>query len=96
MEDTVTQVIEQQSDRPKPVTVTVNNRPIVFQDHKATGQEIKETAIQQGVTIGLDFALFEVKGGGNLKPIADDETVILHEGEAFRAVAPDDNSQDAA
>jgi hypothetical protein len=76
----------------KDVTVTVNGRPVTFTDHKVTGLEIKTTAIRQGVSIQTDFALFEVKGGGHLKQVGDQETVTLNKNQAFRAVAPDDNS----
>lgn len=76
----------------KDVTVTVNGRPVTFTDHKATGLEIKTTAVRQGVPIQTDFVLFEVKGGQPLKQIGDQETVTLHKNQAFRAVAPDDNS----
>jgi len=37
--------------------------------------------------------LFEVKHDGSLKPIADKETVRLHDKLAFRATAPDDTSE---
>jgi Multiubiquitin len=76
----------------KDVTVTVNGRAVTFTDHKATGLEIKTTAVRQGVPIQTDFVLFEVKGGQPLKQVGDQETVTLHKNQAFRAVAPDDNS----
>ena len=75
----------------KTVIVLVNNREVTFQDNKAKGLEIKQTAIAQGVPIQADFALFEEKGT-NLKPVGDDETVTLHPNQRFRAVTPDDNS----
>ena len=77
---------------PKTITVMVNNHQVVFQDHKATGLEIKRTAIQQGVNIQEDFLLFQVKGGGKLDPVADDKTVTLNKNDEFRATAADDNS----
>ena len=76
----------------KTLTVSINNREVTFQDNKATGMEIKRTAITQGVPIQPDFTLFEEKGGGNLKPVGDSETVTLHPNQRFRAVTPDDNS----
>lgn len=79
-------------DKPHPVTVKVNTRPVSFPDHKATGLVIKQTAIAQGVPIQLDFVLFEVNPGGHLTTIPDDKTVTLRDNEEFRAVAPDDNS----
>jgi hypothetical protein len=84
--------VGEQPKAAKDVTVTVNGRPVTFTDHKATGLEIKTTAINQGVPIQTDFALFEVKGGGHLKQIGDHETATLNKNQAFRAVAPDDNS----
>lgn len=78
-------------DGTRTITVKVNNHPVIFQDHKTTGLEIKRAAIQQGVTIREDFSLFRVTGG-QLMPIADGETVTLHKDEEFRATAPDDNS----
>lgn len=79
---------------PKAVTVvvTVNNRSVTFQERHVTGAQIKETAIQQGVPIQIDFALFEEKGPKNLKQIGDAEKVSLHQDQRFKAVAPDDNS----
>jgi hypothetical protein len=81
-----------QSAHPVTITVTVNERPVVFHQRKADGAEIKASAIQQGVPIQQDFALFEVKGAGQLKPVGDSDEVTLHEHQKFRAVAPDDNS----
>jgi len=74
-----------------PVTVTVNNQPVNFADHKTNGAGIKATAIAQSVQIQQDFNLFEVHGS-NLKPVADNDNVTLHPNQEFRAVAPDDNS----
>jgi hypothetical protein len=75
------------------ITVSVNNREVTFSEHQATGTAIKETAIRQGVPIKQDFNLFEVKHDGSLRPIADNETVRLHDKLAFRATAPDDTSE---
>lgn len=80
------------SKKPKTITVNVNERPVTFSEHKATGLEIKQTAIKQGVAIQEDFVLFEVKGNSPLKQIGDCESIALHEGQKFRATAPDDNS----
>ena len=84
--------MESMSKKPKIITVTVNERPVTFSEHKATGLEIKQTAIKQAVAIQEDFVLFEVKGNSPLKQVGDCETVTLHEGQKFRATAPDDNS----
>jgi len=78
----------------KPVTITVlvNERSVTFTERHTTGAEIKATAISQGIHIQPDFALFEVKGPGKLKPVGDDEKVNLNPNAEFRAIAPDDNS----
>lgn len=78
--------------KPKNITVTINERPVTFTKHKATGLEIKQTAIQQGITIQEDFVLFEIRGNSPLKQIGDCETIVLHENQKFCATAPDDNS----
>jgi|GEM_PF-1460618 len=86
----------QASQHGKPVrtiTVTVNRHPVVFEEHKTTGAGIKTTAIAQSVPhIQQNFILSEVKGPGHLKPVGDADPVTLHEGQSFRATAPDDNS----
>ncbi|MDB9515017.1 multiubiquitin domain-containing protein [Kamptonema animale CS-326] len=83
---------EEQSRGAKPVTVTVNSRPVTFSEHKVTGLEIKQAAIKQGVSIQKDFVLFEVKDNDSLNQIGDCDTVTLHKEQVFRATAPDDNS----
>lgn len=86
----------QQPTEPHPphlITVTVNNKDVTFQEHKATGAQIKQKAIAQGVSIQADFSLFRVYGPGKMTLVRDDETLTLHEKEAFRAVAPDDSSR---
>jgi len=84
---------EPEADR-KPITVivSVNRRQVTFTERHATGAEIKATAIMQGVPIQQDFALFQVRGHGDLKPVGDDEKITLNEKDEFRAIAPDDNS----
>jgi hypothetical protein len=95
MEETVSEQQEMHAKDANAVTIRVNNRPVIFQDHETNGLEIKRTAIQQGLSIEEDFNLFRVKGGGNLDPIRDAEIVLLHKDEEFRATAPDDNSEAA-
>ena len=74
------------------IVVLLNEQKVVFHVRKATGAEIKSTAIAQGVSIKPDFSLFEVVGGNHLKPISDHDVVQLHDKQVFRATAPDDNS----
>lgn len=83
---------EEEHRHKQTVTVLVNRREVLFQIHQVTGLEIKQTAIEQGVSIQLDFVLFKVKGNGSLKQIGDDEIVALTKQSEFRAIAPDDNS----
>lgn len=82
---------EHAEKKEKTITIFVNGNPVAFTEHKATGLQIKEAAINQGVSIQLDFNLFELKGG-KLHPVSDDQTVELHKEQEFRAVTPDDNS----
>lgn len=75
----------------KPVSIVVNEKPVSLPDHKATGKQIKQAAIEQGVAIKIEFNLFRLTGHAQ-HPVGDTETVTLHDGERFRAVAADDNS----
>lgn len=76
----------------KTITVTVNGKPVVFHDEHATGLQIKEAAIAQGVNIKADFKLFLNREGHKPEAIADDQKIELKKGEKFRAVSPDDKS----
>ena len=78
-------------EKPRPITVYVNEQPVVFKEHVVTGEQIIVTAVDQGVKIEKDFNLFEKSHGVN-KPVSPDEHVKLCEGQKFKAVAPDDNS----
>ncbi|OKH30522.1 hypothetical protein NIES2101_42280 [Calothrix sp. HK-06] len=92
MQIDVTKETESLSKKPKVITITVNERSVTFSKHKVTGLEIKQAAIKQCVAIQQDFVLFEVKCDSQLEQIGDCETITLHEGQRFRATAPDDNS----
>ena len=76
----------------KTITVQVNEKPVAFDQNRATGLAIKTAAINQGVIIEEDFNLFEVKPDETLKLIGNDDEVTLNKNKKFRAVAPDDNS----
>lgn len=84
-----------QATKTHTIEIELNNRPVSFPDERgrdeATGAEIKAAAIVQGVAIQPTFPLFRVQGS-KLEPVADDQSVHLHQGAKFRAVAPDDNS----
>ncbi len=74
------------------VDIVVNNRPVQVAGPKATGLEIKEAAIAQGVQIDASFQLSEKVGEHKTKVIDNADTVTLHEGAVFVAIADDDNS----
>ncbi|KAA9105521.1 multiubiquitin domain-containing protein [Microbacterium rhizomatis] len=73
------------------VSVTVNRKPVDLPDKHVTGRVIKESAIAQGVAIGLDFQLSEKKGA-KFHPVADTDTITVQNGDEFRAVTGEDNS----
>jgi hypothetical protein len=74
------------------VEIHVNNRPVRIQGPTATGLEIKTAAIAQGVQIELTFQLSEKLGDHKTRIVGDSDTVKVHEGTVFVAVADDDNS----
>jgi NAD(P)H-flavin reductase len=74
------------------VTIHVNNKPVTIRGPKATGAQIKNAAIAQGVAIQANFQLLEELGGGRTRVIADGEEVHVSDKTRFVAIAPDDNS----
>ena len=78
--------------RGKIVTIEVNDRKVEMGAGPATGLEIKEAAIKQGVNIQLSFVLQVQLPNGSNKVIGDDDKIPLTEHLAFTAIAPDDNS----
>lgn len=84
-----------QVTKTRTIEIELNNRPVAFPDERgrdeATGAQIKAAAIAQGVAIQPNFPLFLVQGN-KLEPVGDNESVHIHRGLKFRAVAPDDNS----
>lgn len=77
--------------RKRSVTIKVNRNDVKMPRRRATGLEIKQTAINQGVKIQLDFLLYHIVDGEQVR-IPDDKKLTLHECDEFRCVAPDDNS----
>lgn len=73
------------------VTIKVNHKDVKMLRRRATGLEIKQAAINQGVNVKLDFLLYRIVDGRQV-PVRDDERMALHECEEFRCLAPDDNS----
>jgi hypothetical protein len=77
--------------RPRTIRVTLNQQSVDLPGREITGLEVKEAAVEQGVDIKLDFQL-SVKHGDRYEVVGDTDTITVHEGEEFLAVAPDDNS----
>ena len=73
------------------VEITVNKKEVRMEGQRATGLQIKEAAIAQGVQIELDFQLALVHGHER-RIIGDTDGVELHEDQKFVATASDDNS----
>ncbi len=84
-----------EATKTRTIEIDLNNKAVSFPNERgrdeATGAEIKAAAIAQGVAIQPNFPLFQVQGS-KLEPVGDDESVHIHRGLKFRAVAPDDNS----
>ena len=78
--------------RVKTITIEVNDHKVEMSASPATGVEIKQAAIKQGVSIELNFVLQMQLPNGSSKVIGDDDKVQLTEHLTFTAIAPDDNS----
>jgi hypothetical protein len=76
----------------KPISIFVNEKPVVLEDKKQTGLSIKQAAIAQKVPIQLDFVLSIERGGGKTELIGDDQKITVHDGDRFLAIPNDDNS----
>lgn len=77
---------------PHPVDITVNGHPVHMPGPEASGLEIKEAAIAQGVAIKLDFVLMQETAPGKRRIIQDQQHVGYTEHSRFFAIPPDDNS----
>lgn len=76
----------------KHVEIKVNNQPVQMATAPATGAQIIDAAIAQGVKIQVDFVLSLEIGHDKYRIIGKDETVELHSGDKFIANTPDDNA----
>ena len=79
------------ADRKK-VEIKVNGNKVEMLEGPASGLEIKQEAIRQGVSIKENFVLQQEMPNGTGKVIGDDDKVVIHEDLAFTAIEPDDNS----
>lgn len=71
--------------------VEVNGTPIQL-TVPTNGKGVKETAIEAGVNIEMDFVLYLELEDGQAEQIDDVEVVFPDEGDSFVAVTGDDNS----
>jgi hypothetical protein len=83
-----------QESHEMPVTVHVNTKPVRLDSHRATGLQIKQAAINQGVTIQLDFVLLELLGHNRTKEVRDNETITVTDKSEFDAIPNDDHSRE--
>lgn len=74
------------------VDITVNDKPVVLEGSKQTGESIKKAAIEQGVRIQADFVLSIERGGGKTEIIGDNDVIHVQTGDRFVVIADDDNS----
>ena len=77
---------------PKKVEIEVNGKKVEMLEGPASGLEIKEEAIRQGVGIKENFVLQQEMPNGTGKVIGDDDKVVIREHLSFTAIEPDDNS----
>ena len=72
--------------------ISVNRKPVEVGEPLITGLEIKETSIEQGVAIDLDFQLAKLDADGKHRIVGDSDKVDVREYKTFFATAGDDNS----
>ena len=78
----------------KPFEISVNKKPVSLTEPIVTGLEIKQAAIDQGVSIDLTFRLIRVEPDGKRPPVNNSDKVDVREFKTFIATATDDNSQE--
>jgi len=77
---------------PKIVEAVFNKKPILLPKGRISGLEIKHEAISQGIAIQPAYVLFLIKNRNHRTVIGDTDSVEIHKGIEFAAVADDDNS----
>ena len=75
----------------KPVEVMVNDTKVKIHS-PASGEEIKQAAIEAGVRIKTDYILMRERANEPAEQIADDQKIDLKDGDVFTANDGDDNS----
>lgn len=81
-----------QGKGPKPIEIEVNGNSVKVEEKLLTGAEIKQAAIDQGVNIQANFALYVDLANGSSEPVKNDQEIRVHPHMSFTAIAPDDNS----
>ena|SRR5947209_1551595 len=80
-------------DKPKGVTVKVNEHAVTLASHRVTGLEIKQAAIAQSVEIEEDFLLtLEAHDGQPARTVDNGETITVTKHSVFTANDVDDDS----
>lgn len=80
------------ADALKVVEIEVNDHKIKMHEGPASGLEIKQAAVDQGVSIQTSFVLQLHLPNGSSKVIGDTDKIQLSDHLAFTAIAADDNS----
>ena len=73
----------ERSDAPKKVIIEVNGKKVEMLEGPASGLEIKEEAIKQGVGIGVNFVLQQELPNGTGKVIGNDDKVVIRDSSEF-------------
>jgi len=76
---------ESQEHHEDVVILLVNEKHVKIRGPKATGAQIKAAAIEQGVHIEQNFALWEELSDGGVRKVEDHEEVNIHEHKRFTA-----------
>ena len=91
-DDGVVKTAEDVGAQPKRFEIEVNGKKVQMPEGPASGLEIKDAAIEQGVGITVKFVLQQEMPNGTGKVIGDDDKVEIREHLSFTAIEPDDNS----
>jgi len=91
-DDGVVRTAEDLGAKLKKIEIEVNSKKIQMPEGLASGLEIKQAAIGQGVSITVKFVLQQEMPNGTDKVIGDDDKIEIRAHMSFTAIAPDDNS----
>jgi hypothetical protein len=74
------------------VVVHVNNQPVSIDGPRVTGLQIKQAAIAEGVAMGVDFVLSELRPNGRPDIVGNEDVVTVNKNSRFTATDDDDDS----